>query len=350
MAALFGYFPFDDSTMTENDWSLMFQWMRTTGILSENDPLSTTGDSAVAAMSGMTVQVYPGEAWIQGFYFYYIENPLVPGNYTITISNNPDPDPRIDLIVLRLDVAANLISYETLEGVPDPAPIPPVPQQNDLIWELPIAQIAVASGAIVINSGDITDERVASVQGGTGSSAVTLTSAGGTATLVSNGTGPALEIKGLDAGLGISLSTSATAVTIASSGPGGNQDICIISRSTDQTISASSSAAISFDTVEYDPNSMYSGGAPTRVTIATDGIYLCSFTGLVSVDSVVFSILLNGATTILDDSGPAGKSRAIELSATDYLEVIATNTHGVSDSDVQFFASYSPIFQVMRIG
>jgi hypothetical protein len=61
---------------------------------------------------------------------------------------------------------------------------------------------------------------------------VSLASAGGTQTLVNDGTGPALATKGLTAGNGISLSGSATAVTIAadvakftSSALSGNQTI-----------------------------------------------------------------------------------------------------------------------------
>ena len=46
-------------------------------------------------------------------------------------------------------------------------------------------------------------------------SSVALTSAGGTETLVNDGTGPALATKGLTAGTGISLTGAATAVTIA---------------------------------------------------------------------------------------------------------------------------------------
>ena len=46
-----------------------------------------------------------------------------------------------------------------------------------------------------------------------------LTSAGGTETLVNDGTGPALATKGLTAGTGISLSSDATSVTVTNSSP-----------------------------------------------------------------------------------------------------------------------------------
>jgi len=49
--------------------------------------------------------------------------------------------------------------------------------------------------------------------------AISLASAGGTETLVNDGTGPALATKGLTAGTGITLTSSATAVTISSAPP-----------------------------------------------------------------------------------------------------------------------------------
>lgn len=48
---------------------------------------------------------------------------------------------------------------------------------------------------------------------------VTLTSAGGTETLVNDGTGPALATKGVNAGTGISLSSTATDLTVTNSAP-----------------------------------------------------------------------------------------------------------------------------------
>lgn len=50
--------------------------------------------------------------------------------------------------------------------------------------------------------------------------AVTLTSAGGTETLVNDGTGPTLAVKGISAGSNITLSSTATALTISATGGG----------------------------------------------------------------------------------------------------------------------------------
>ena len=52
-------------------------------------------------------------------------------------------------------------------------------------------------------------------------SSVTLTSAGGTESLVNDGTGPSLATKGLTAGTGIALTASGTDITISNTSPGG---------------------------------------------------------------------------------------------------------------------------------
>lgn len=164
MAAVFNFFPFDNRSMDEQDWKLMFQWVRSDGILTSTGSLSSVGDSFVAPDSNMTLQIYPGLAWIQGFYFSYEEDPLDPGNYTFSIDPNPDVDPRIDLVIIRLDLVNNDIEYAVLEGTPDPSPIPPDLTQTNLTWEIAIASVYVASGVTVINSGDITDLRNISSQ------------------------------------------------------------------------------------------------------------------------------------------------------------------------------------------
>jgi hypothetical protein len=80
---------------------------------------------------------------------------------------------------------------------------------------LDIKGLAVGAGLSIAGS-----PTVVTVTNTDPGSAVTLTSAGGTETLVQDGTGPALANKGLTAGTGISLTGAATAVTIANTDPG----------------------------------------------------------------------------------------------------------------------------------
>ena len=215
---IFDSFPYDDRAMTENDWKLMFGWVRSTGVLTKTPPLSAVGDLAVAPDGGMMLQIYPGEAWIEGFYFTYTIDPLFPGNYTFTISNNATANPRIDLVILELNLTTNTLAFTVSEGIPAVIPAPPALIQNDLVWQFPLAAVLVGAGVIVINAGDITNMRVISVQ--TSSINPTLTSAGAGASLVNDGVGPTLATKSLVAGSNMSIVSSATELTL-SVGTGG---------------------------------------------------------------------------------------------------------------------------------
>jgi len=79
-----------------------------------------------------------------------------------------------------------------------------------------LATKGLTAGSGVSLTGTATDITIANTDPG---SAVTLTSAGGTETLVNDGIGPALANKGLTAGTGISLSSTATDVTVTNSAP-----------------------------------------------------------------------------------------------------------------------------------
>ena len=72
--------------------------------------------------------------------------------------------------------------------------------------------VALTAGAGISTSGTYPNFTITNTDTG---SAVTLASAGGSQTLVNDGTGPSLATKGLTAGTGINLFSSATAVTIA---------------------------------------------------------------------------------------------------------------------------------------
>lgn len=391
MAGLFYSFPYDDYAMTENDWKLMFNWARTSGVLAASTTLEVAGDCAVAADSGMILQIYPGQTWIQGFYFLYTEDPIDPGNYTFTITSNVSGFDRIDLVVVRLDLLNNSTSFEVLEGTPTASPVPPDPQQDAFIWELPLAEVYVANAAIVINAGDITDVRVRSLQAQGGSSPliaganisltatgpsgfyIEIASAGATgitgktgATGPSGGpagptgptgargmTGPQGPQGPADGATGVTGITGPTgpAGITGPTGSGGSEGyICILTSSGDQTVAASTSDPVIFDVEDWDPRFMHNPGSPTRITILRTGIYSCSFNALTDLNAFVFSIRLNGSTTIVENEfSPSEGTRVIALTAGDYLEVIAQNTHVTDPGDVLQLAAYSPIFSVFKI-
>ena len=88
MPAEFNYFPFDageGSETLESRWVLMMQYMRTSGVISDNVPLDTsTDDLAVTASSpGLAVDVAIGEAFLLGTFWSHTGDPA-----TLTIDRS----------------------------------------------------------------------------------------------------------------------------------------------------------------------------------------------------------------------------------------------------------------------
>lgn len=175
MPSEFFFYPFDEgegSTLTEDRWKWLFTWMRTVGVLTTEESLPEDADLFVApANIGLAVQVYPGEAFIQGMYWRHAGDP-----WSLSIIDNEDEDAgedgyaRIDLVVLRCDFPNDIMEYVVIEGEPAEFPEPPEPIQNDTIWDLPLAQVYVEAEAAEIDPEDITDLREPSYQAWTGSS------------------------------------------------------------------------------------------------------------------------------------------------------------------------------------
>lgn len=95
-----------------------------------------------------------GAAIVQGAWYYNS------ADVNITIQANGSGNPRIDLIILQVDYVAQTVRYSTLQGTPAVSPaIPNLTQSAGTLWQIPLAQIAVASGFATIASTDIIDRR-----------------------------------------------------------------------------------------------------------------------------------------------------------------------------------------------
>jgi len=77
----------------------------------------------------------------------------------LVVGANASGNPRIDLAVLRIDYTAQTIRPVLKQGTPAASPTVPALTQSASIWEIPLAQIAVANGFSSIASTDITDRR-----------------------------------------------------------------------------------------------------------------------------------------------------------------------------------------------
>jgi len=148
------YAPFDagaGANVTEDTWrKLIVSAGPASGVLRGRDSaLAVFGDS-----SGMQVKVPTGQVWINGHWGAVTSTKTIP----LTAANATNP--RKDLIVARADFVNNKVELDVLTGTPAGSPTVPTVTQNSSIYEIKLAEIAVAAAASTISSGNVTDRRV----------------------------------------------------------------------------------------------------------------------------------------------------------------------------------------------
>jgi hypothetical protein len=142
--------PFTSSAVaTEYQWSRLARAWGLDGILA--DDVAGT-DLKVTGSGASTVNVAPGEGFVNGFYY-----SLAGGNLAVNVTPNATgSSARVDRVVLRLDPTADSIHpvYKT-GGTGAPA----LTQDPAGIWEIPLAQCTVAAGSSVVTGPNVTDQR-----------------------------------------------------------------------------------------------------------------------------------------------------------------------------------------------
>jgi hypothetical protein len=360
--AEFDSFPFEEgegSQLTEERWNEYFLWMRTTGVLSADtllDPNSELAVNEVPMSVATEVQVEEGSAFIEGFMYIQTDGPEV-----LPIIENNSGNPRIDLVVCRLDKTNNIISNFVIEGDADVNPVRPDPIQNSTIWDLPLAEVYVPDGATTIPQADITDVRVRSVQGDGGSASVTLESVGSGESLVADSSlPPDLKTKSLIAGTNISMSSSGSEITINASSAPADPPVCIVGLSSNQTVMNTADDQILFDTAIFDSGSMFDS-MNNSIVVPEDGIYEIkvnvAWTGDVLANGVVsVYAIVNGTTTVGQSNTLAvgnvsvsnNFSVLVELNATDVVSITAENNSGVN-LDVDAVGDVFPYLSVIKV-
>ncbi|WP_295339943.1 hypothetical protein [uncultured Subdoligranulum sp.] len=109
----------------------------------------------VVAGTGLQVQVTPGICHIRGAMGIETETRTLTAEAAGTL-------PRIDTVVARLDLSLAVRSIELyiLKGTPSSSPQRPALTRDATIWELGLADIAVAANASTITQSSITDTRL----------------------------------------------------------------------------------------------------------------------------------------------------------------------------------------------
>lgn len=148
MAALTRKFPFDGTDVTEAEWREMAQHWRSDGIL----PGVGSG-MAVTVSSGLVLSVAAGAAIVRGHYG------VLDTSTTVSVGAGHATNPRIDLVVLRLDTVANDLTVEVVAGTAAATPVAPALTQTSATWEIELARVSVAALAASVTNDNITDRR-----------------------------------------------------------------------------------------------------------------------------------------------------------------------------------------------
>ena len=138
-----------DRKYQADDFVSYFKELVTNGVFKDDDSLNLK----VQAYSGMKVRVNKGAAIINGYRY------LNDASLDLTVEASDPINPRIDLVVLRLDVVNRIINIVIKKGVPGSVPVKPS-LITDSVVEMPLASIKVNKGVVSITSSNIADERV----------------------------------------------------------------------------------------------------------------------------------------------------------------------------------------------
>lgn len=138
-----------DRVYNASDFAAYFGKLVTNGIF-----YATATNLQVTVAAGMKVAVLAGSAWING-YAYENTDAL-----ELELATANGVNPRIDRVVVRWSAVGREIRLAVLTGVASVSPLAPELTRNNDVYELGIADIAVAKGVVTITAGSITDTRL----------------------------------------------------------------------------------------------------------------------------------------------------------------------------------------------
>lgn len=108
----------------------------------------------LSVSNSINMIVRPGKAWVNGFYLINDED------YTLPISVGDATLNRIDRVVIRLDFTQRKMAVEVKKGTLSASPVAPALKRDADAYELALADIYVAKGALTITQAAITDTRL----------------------------------------------------------------------------------------------------------------------------------------------------------------------------------------------
>lgn len=152
MAVTYGFFDSINGDRTYNADQISDYFLK----LISNGVFATPSNAMqVQAATGLSVNVSAGWGFIQ---CKWVNND---NNYNVQLDAADSTFARIDRIVLKLDRSHEhrYITIEAKTGTPAATPEPPELTRSGDVYELSLAQVAVAANATTITQAEITDER-----------------------------------------------------------------------------------------------------------------------------------------------------------------------------------------------
>lgn len=147
------YFPFNsvsgDREYTAPDFARYFADIISSGVSANGDNLPVT------SLGGLDLSAGSGLAWIKGHLYYNTDSKSL----KVDVG---DTTPRIDRVVVRLDVAGRKIETIVVKGDPavaESGPTPPDLVRNDDYYDICLAEVEVGISATEITQENITDTR-----------------------------------------------------------------------------------------------------------------------------------------------------------------------------------------------
>lgn len=148
------YGPFDagiGASRSEDFWRAYFVHLTGSGVI--DGELNEFAVAQRAAGANMSVDVATGRTFVRG---HWGESTTLKN---LAISAAHATLARIDRVILRADFTNNRIELDVLTGTAAASPSAPALTQSTAMWEISLAQIAVAAAAASVVTANITDQR-----------------------------------------------------------------------------------------------------------------------------------------------------------------------------------------------
>ena len=138
MAQIYKFFNsrYGDRKYSAQDWADYFHTLVANGVGTE------TMTELKASVSGLTVTLQPGRAFVNG-YMYTLDEAM-----TLTLTA-PTSNPRIDNIVVRVDHSARTMYAAVVTGTEAANPSAPAPTRDSSAYELVLARARITTGGTV---------------------------------------------------------------------------------------------------------------------------------------------------------------------------------------------------------